>query len=444
MSVEKVEVVVVGGGQAGVAMSEHLGANGVSHLVLERHRIAERWRSERWDSLVANGPAWHDRFPGMLFDECDPDAFPSKESVADYFVAYAEKINAPIRCGVNVTEVQRNVGRSGFHIETSHGAIEADYVVAATGAFQRPKIPTIVPDDASIVQMHSNAYRNPDQLPVGAVLVVGSGSSGAQIADELAHRGRRVYLSVGAHGRPPRSYRGRDCVWWLGVLNKWDDETMPGSAHTTIAVSGADGGHTVDFRRLTEHGLTLLGTTASFADGVLHFASNLADNLARGDADYLALLDVADAYVREHGLDLPAEPAARDIVPDPDCVASPLLALNLAKAGISTIIWATGYSVDFSWLKVRAVDDNGRPVHHRGVSAEPGVYFLGQPWQTRRGSSFIWGVWHDAKYIADHISKQRAYLAYEPSRSSVGGNGVRDRTEQEKVAHPTHESGRSR
>jgi putative flavoprotein involved in K+ transport len=413
MPVEKVEVVVVGGGQAGVAMSEHLGAIGVSHLVLERHRIAERWRSERWDSLVANGPAWHDRFPNMQFDDCDPDAFPSKESVADYFVAYAEKINAPIRCGVNVTEVRRNVGRPGFHIDTSLGAIEADYVVAATGAFQRPKMPTIVPNDARIMQMHSNAYRNPDQLPEGGVLVVGSGSSGAQIADDVARAGRRVFLSVGSHGRPPRSYRGRDFVWWLGVLNKWDAETLPGSKHTTIAVSGADGGRTVDFRRLTEHGLTLLGKATSFADGELHFAPDLADNLARGDADYLALLDEADAYVSEHGLDLPPEPSARNILPDPECVTTPILALNLADAGVSTIIWATGYAVDFSWLKLRAVDDNGRPVHQRGVSAEPGVYFLGQPWQTRRGSSFIWGVWHDAKYIADHISKQRAYLAYE-------------------------------
>lgn len=419
MSVEKVEVVVVGGGQAGVAMSEHLSESGVSHLVLERGRIAERWRSERWDSLAANGPAWHDRFPGMQFDDCPPDAFPGKESVADYFVAYAQKINAPIRCGVNVTEVRRKVGRPGFHIETSHGAIEADYVVAATGAFQQPVVPTLVPDDTPILQMHSNAYKNPDQLPAGAVLVVGSGSSGAQIADELARTNRHIYLSVGAHGRPPRSYRGRDCVWWLGVLNKWDTEALPDSKHTTIAVSGADGGRTVEFRQLAERGLTLLGTTASFADGVLHFTSNLADNLARGDADYLAVLDQADAYVRDHGLDLPPEPSARDILPDPEGVTTPILTLNLAEAGISTIIWATGFTVDFSWLKVRAVDGNGRPVHQRGVSAEPGIYFLGQPWQTRRGSSFIWGVWHDAKYIADHISKHRAYLAYEPPRQPV-------------------------
>ena len=216
MSVERVEALVVGAGQAGVAMSEHLSRNGIPHLVLERDRIAERWRSGRWDSLVANGPAWHDRFPGLEFAD-DPDVFVPKEAVADYFVAYAEKIAAPIRSGVEVTRVERNAGRPGFRVETSAGAIEARYVVAATGPFQRPVFPRIVPEDAGITQMHSAAYRNPDQLPAGAVLVVGAGASGAQIAEELLRAGRRVYISVGPHDRPPRRYRGRDNVWWLGA-----------------------------------------------------------------------------------------------------------------------------------------------------------------------------------------------------------------------------------
>ncbi|NNF78058.1 MAG: NAD(P)-binding domain-containing protein, partial [Rhizobiales bacterium] len=226
MSIEHIDTLVVGCGQAGVAMSEHLSNCGVPHLVLERHRIAERWRSERWDSLVANGPAWHDRFPGLEFSTTGPDGFAPKEEVADYFVAYAEKINAPVRCGVEVTKVERNAGRSSFRVETSDGVIEANHVVAATGPFQRPLFPAIVPGDAGINQMHSNAYRNPDQLPEGAVLVVGAGSSGVQIADELSRSGRRVCLSVGPHDRPPRSYRGRDNVWWLGVLGKWDAETL--------------------------------------------------------------------------------------------------------------------------------------------------------------------------------------------------------------------------
>ena len=235
MSVEKVDTIVVGGGQAGLAMSEHLSKCDVPHVVLERHRIAERWRTERWDSLVANGPAWHDRFPGMEFPDTSPDSFVPKERVADYFVAYAKKIAAPIRCGVEVKKVQRNEGRPGFLVETSDGLMEANNVVAATGAFQCPIIPTLVPRDSGIFQIHSTAYRNPDQLPKGAVLVVGAGSSGVQIADELLRAGKRVYLSVGPHDRPPRAYRGLDYCWWLGVLGKWDAETRgPGMEHVTI------------------------------------------------------------------------------------------------------------------------------------------------------------------------------------------------------------------
>jgi len=416
MSSEKVDTLVVGGGQAGLAMSEHLSNCGVPHLVLERHRIAERWRSERWDSLVANGPAWHDRFPGMEFSDIDPDAFAPKESVADYFVAYAEMIDAPIRCGVEVKEVRRNEGRPGFRVETSDGVIEANSVVAATGPFQRPIIPAVVAEDSGITQIHSNAYRNPGQLPEGAVLVVGAGSSGAQIADELLRAGRSVYLSVGPHDLPPRRYRGRDFVWWLGVLGKWDAAALePGMEHVTIAVSGAHGGHTVDFRRLAAQGMTLVGRTESFKHGVMHFATDLAENIAQGNANTLSVLDQADAYVARNGLDLPQEPEARKVEPDPQCVTDPVLALNLAEAGITSIVWATGFDLDYSWLKVDAFDAAGKPKHERGVSAEPGVYFLGLPWQSRRGSSFIWGVWHDARYLADQISIQRQYLAYNSS-----------------------------
>jgi putative flavoprotein involved in K+ transport len=421
MSSEEVEVLVVGGGQAGLAMSEHLSDDGVSHLVLERHRIAERWRTERWDSLVANGPAWHDRFPGLEFFDVAPDGFASKDQVADYFVAYSEKIGAPVRTGVEVTAVTRHVGRPGFRVETSEGTIDARFVVAATGPFQRPVVPPIVPDGAVPLQLHSNSYRNPEQLPEGAVLVVGAGSSGVQIADELRRAGRRVYLSVGPHERPPRSYRERDFCWWLGVLGKWDADTPPqGAEHVTIAVSGARGGHTVDFRSLAADGVHLLGMTASFADGTLRFAPDLAANIAAGDASLLALLDEADAYVVRNGLDLPEEPGARVLGPDPECVTDPLLELDLADAGVSTIIWATGYVTDYSWLQVDAFDERGRPKHRRGVSAEPGVYFLGLPWLSRRGSSFIWGVWHDAKYLADHIRTQRGYLDYETDDGARG------------------------
>ena len=397
-------------------MSEHLSNCNVPHLVLERSRIAERWRSGRWDSLVANGPAWHDRFPGMEFTDVDPDAFPTKERMADYFVAYAEKFASPIRCGVEVRQVRRNVGRAGFTLETSAGLIEATNVVAATGPFQRPIIPALVPENDGLIQIHSNAYRNERQLPEGAVLVVGSGASGVQIADELRRAGRTVYLSVGPHHRPPRSYRGRDYCWWLGVLGKWDKAAAePGTKHIAISVSGAHGGHTVDFRRLAAQGITLVGMTKSFNAGVLSFALDLRENIARGDANFMSVLDEADAYVARNGIELPAEPDARHIEPDPSCVSNPIEALNLAEAGIRSIVWATGYAVDFSWLKVDTFDKDGNPIHQRGVSSEPGIYFLGLPWLSRRGSSFIWGVWHDARYLADQISIQRQYLAYHDS-----------------------------
>jgi putative flavoprotein involved in K+ transport len=422
MADEAVEVLIVGGGQAGLAMSEHLSAQDVSHLVLERHRIAERWRSERWDSLVANGPAWHDRFPTLEFD-LDPDGFASREQVADYFVAYAEKIAAPIRCRVEVLSVRKRAGRAGFVAETTEGTVAARYVVAATGPFQRPLIPPLVPEAAGVTQMHSNAYRNPDQLPEGAVLVVGAGSSGVQIADELHRAGRRVVLSVGPHSRPPRRYRGRDFCWWLGVLNKWDAAAPPaGAAHVTIAVSGARGGHTVDFRDLAARGIELVGFMTAYEDNTIHFAPDLGENIARGDADYLSLLGEADAYVARSGLDLPEEREAHDVGPLPPRALEPLLELDLAEAGVTSIIWATGYAAEFGWLQVDAFDVNGRPVHQRGVSSEPGVYFLGLPWLSRRGSSFIWGVWHDARYLADHIATQRSYLAYRPADERAAGS----------------------
>jgi len=420
MSFEKVDTLVVGAGQAGIAMSEHLSKMGVPHLVLERKRIAERWRSERWDSLVANGPAWHDRFPGMEFPNMDPDGFPGKDKVADYFEAYAKMINAPVRCGVDVKKVERNSGSSGFRVETTDGVVEANSIVAATGAFQTPVIPTLVPELPGLQQLHSTGYRNPKQLPDGAVLVVGSGSSGAQIADELLRSGRKVYLSVGPHDRPPRSYRGRDFCWWLGVLNKWDMETPgPGTEHVTIAVSGAYGGYTIDFRRLANRGMILLGVTEGYVNGSLTFAQDLASNIARGDANLMSLLDEADEYVAKNGLDLPEEPEARKIGADPECLTNPIRGLDLAKSGITSVIWATGFASDYSWLQVDAFDDKGKPKHQRGVSSEPGIYFLGLPWQSRRGSSFIWGVWHDAKHIADRIATRRKYIKYHAANQRI-------------------------
>ena len=408
MPIETVDTLIVGGGQAGLAMSGHLSQRGVPHLVLERDRIVEKWRTGRWDSLVANGPAWHDRFPDMTFDDIDPDSFAAKARIVAYFEAYADQINAPIRCGVEVMSAETMADGTGFRVETSHGLIGATNLVAATGPFQRPLIPAIVPAETGILQVHSAGYRNPGQLPEGAVLVVGAGSSGAQIADELLRAGKRVYLSVGPHDRPPLRYRGRDFCWWLGVLGLWDARTRePGMEHVTIAVSGAHGGHTVDFRRFAARGMTLLGRAGPVTNGVMQIAPDLARNIAGGDANYLSLLDAADAYVVKNRLDLPEEPEARSFDAVPACVTDPILALNLAEAGITSIVWATGFALDFGWLKADTFDAKGTPLHERGVSRVPGLYFLGLAWLSRRASPFIFGVWHDADYLAAHIAARR-------------------------------------
>ena len=225
-NIKKINTLVVGAGQAGLAMSEHLSNHSVEHLILEKNRIVESWRSCRWDSLVANGPAWHDRFPTLDFDDHSPNYFAQKDVVVSYFEKFAKKINAPVRSNVNVEEVLRDNSTQKYLVKTSEGSIEADNIVVATGAFQKPIIPPIVPDNIDVTQMHSQFYKNPHQLKEGAVLVVGSGSSGSQIAQEIMLSGRKVFLSIGPHNRPPRRYRGKDNVWWFGALGVWQKKLL--------------------------------------------------------------------------------------------------------------------------------------------------------------------------------------------------------------------------
>jgi putative flavoprotein involved in K+ transport len=404
MPVERIETLIIGGGQAGLVMSHRLRQRGLAHLVLERHRIGERWRSERWDGLRFQFPNWSVRLPDFPFPHDDPDGFATSGEIVDFIVAYAAFISAPIRCGVPVTELRCREGGAGFLAGTSNGPIEAANVVVATGPYQRPVIPAVLHDDATF-QIHASTYRNPGQLPSGAVLVIGSGASGAQITEELLHAGRRVYLSVGSHRRMPRRYRGRDLIWWLTDMGL--DQTPAearGPDRSLPLITGALGGNTIDFRRFAAEGVILLGRMEAAHQGVIEFAPDLAKRLAYGDASYTIFLDMMDAHVLSRGLNLPEDPAARAVQPDPLCLTQPLRRLDLRAHGIGTVIWATGYGFDFGWIGVPVLDAQGAPVHRRGITEVPGLYFLGLQWLSRLNSSILSGVGDDAAVLADHIA----------------------------------------
>src|SRR6266702_6822853 len=288
MPVEQIETLIIGGGQAGLTMSHRLKQRGLAHLVLEQHRIAERWRTERWNGLRFQFPNWSVRLPDFPFPHTDPDAFATSEQIVDFIAAYAGFVAAPIRCGVAVASLRRRDGVSGFVAETSDGPIVADNVVVATGPYQCPVVPATLRDDIDVFQVHASRYLNPDRLPAGAVLVIGSGGSGSQIAEELVRAGRRVYLSVGRHTRLPRRYRGHDLIWWLSAMGL--DQTpveQRGPSRLLPLITGAYGGHTIDFRRFAADGVTLLGRVEAAHDGVIDLAPGLAESVANGDATYV-------------------------------------------------------------------------------------------------------------------------------------------------------------
>ncbi|MBR0698033.1 NAD(P)-binding domain-containing protein [Bradyrhizobium lablabi] len=404
---EAVDTLVIGGGQAGLTMSHRLKQRGIDHLVLERHRIAERWRSERWDGLMFQFPNWSVRLPDFAFPHDDPDGFSNTAAIIRFIERYAGFVAPPIRCGVEVTSL-RSDGGGGFIAETRDGRIAAKNVVVATGPYQRPLRPDVLRDHANLFQVHASGYRNPAQLPDGAVLVIGAGASGAQITEELLRARRRVFLSVGRHSRLPRRYRGRDLIWWLAEMGI--DRTpveQRGPARLLPVISGAYGGHTIDFRRYAAEGVTLLGRVQSAGDGVIAIAPDLVDSIAQGDAYCATFLAMVDDFVRARGLDYPEEPAARTQRPDPPCLAEPLRRLDLRAEGIGAVIWATGYGFDFGWIELPVLDVSGTPRHRHGISDIPGLYFLGLQWLSRMKSSFLSGVGDDAAVLADHIAARR-------------------------------------
>jgi putative flavoprotein involved in K+ transport len=403
MPAERIDTLVIGGGQAGLAMSYHLKQRGIAHLVLERARIAERWRSERWDGLKFQFPNWSVRLPDFAFPLTEPDAFATSAEIVQFITAFAEFAAPPIRCGVEVTRLSRGDGGAPFIAETANGPIEAKNVVVATGPYQRALMPDPLRDHP-VFQIHASRYKNPGQLPSGAVLVVGAGASGAQIAEELHRAGRRVLLAVGQHTRMPRRYRGRDLTWWFGALRLFDMTPEQRTHRVNPSITGAYGGHTIDFRRFAADGITLTGRILAAPDGVLDIAPGLAESLADGDAYYKTFLDMLDAHVERHGLNLPDDPAARALLADPPCVTEPVRRLDLGNEGVSAVIWATGYGVDFGWIDIPVLDARGEPVHRGGITAVPGLYFLGLQWLSKMYSAFLSGVGDDATVLADHIS----------------------------------------
>jgi len=406
---ERIETVVIGAGQAGLALSWHLSLRGCEHLVVERARIAERWHSQRWDSLYFQFPNWSIELPGQPpYSGGPPDAFAHRSEVCTFLGSYAAAIRAPVRCGTDVMALRRHDNRlERFRIVTPHGELRARNVVVATGPYQRGRVPPLQRGLApEVLQIHAGDYRNPHRLPEGAVLVIGSGASGCQIADELIEAGRHTYLSVGRHQRAPRSYRGRDAFWWrreLGLLDQTAAEVPHERRLPPPLVTGVHGGYDVDLRQSAARGLSLLGHLQDISDGRLHFADDLEASLRAGDRSLEEFVSRIDAHVALTGLDVQA-------APDRQRAAAPAAARSRTKLDtradrIGSVIWASGYNFDFGWIELPEVfDADGTPIHRRGVTETAGLYFLGLPWLHKRKSTFLAGVGEDAAHIAATIA----------------------------------------
>jgi putative flavoprotein involved in K+ transport len=403
--VERIETIIVGGGQAGLAMSYWLTVAGREHVILERGRLAERWRSERWDSLTLLTPNWALTLPGYPYAGDDPDGFMGKEQVAAHLEDYATAFRPPLRTGINVEVVRAAPGPARFLAESDDGEIEARNIVAATGPFQVPSLPAWSTDvPASVFQIHSSRYQNPEQLPPGGVLIVGAGSSGQQIAEDLLAANRRVYLAVGRYRPAHRRYRGHDWTWWQQRVGYFDrilgDQTPDQPA---IAQTGVGRGHELNLRQMAIDGVTLLGHLRGVSGATLHAAPDLAETIAAADENIATFRRWFDDCIAREGIDAPPDPP-RPVLPDPREMRDPVLELSLEATGIKTIIWATGFRYAFDWLQLPVFDELGRPRHHRGVTACPGMYFLGLRRLYKVKSSFMLGIGEDAAYLAEQMA----------------------------------------
>ncbi len=408
-----VDTLVVGAGQAGLAMSWWLTPSGREHLVLEaRDRLGGSWL-KRWDSFCLVTPNWSVRLPGFAYDGPDPDGFMPRDDLVGYMDRYGRSFDAPVAFGTRATRLEAAAGDHRLRVETDRGPVLAHDVVVATGAFGVPKVPALAADlPPQIVGLHTDAYRREAQLPPGAVMVVGSGQSGAQITEELHRAGRRVFLSVSSCWRAPRRYRGRDTFWWLAqrgmrgpefglpaeTVNDLQDPRLRLACNPHL--TGKDGGHDINLRRLGAEGVTLLGRLQAAGDGRVQLAPDLESNLRRADTFFEEnLRPELDEYIELAGIEAPA-PEFEQFAYDP-----PLLTeLDLRAEGIGSVVWATGFRFDFSWIPGLELDGMGYPRHERGVTPVPGLYLLGLPWLHTQASSLLVGVGNDAEYLAGRIA----------------------------------------
>ena len=395
---KQADVVIVGAGQAGLALSHCLGRKGVAHAVLERGSIGERWRSESWRSLTLLTPNWLNALPGWPYAGDDPDGFMGKDTFVESLEAYARRWRAPVECGVEVLSCRRC--GDGFALQTSAGDWSAKAVAVATGHCDRPVIPFTI--DGGPHSIHASRYRSPGELPPGGVLVVGASSSGVQIADELARAGRRVLLSVGKHTRLPRLWRGRDIFFWLcemGLMaQRPEDLANPDSARhqPSLQLAGRPDRADVDLATLQALGVELAGRVEGIANGEMTFAGDLAANMAAAEVKQARLLAGIDRFAG----------AARSARREPVAVLSPCAKrLSLTDGSVGSIIWATGYARRFNWLEPLALGPDGELAHRDGLTSVPGLYALGFRFLRKRDSNFIGGVGADAQAIATEISR---------------------------------------
>lgn len=401
-------VVVIGGGQAGLSMSYHLTSKGIDHVVLEKNRIGHSWRSQRWDSFCLVTPNWQCNLPGFPYAGPEPDGFMKKDEIVAYLEAFAASFQPPVFEGVAVKQL-RKLSNGLFEIQSTQGTFTANQVVVAVGGYHKPRIPRVAEKvPAHIQQIHSSEYRNPEQLPDGKILVIGSGQSGCQIAEDLHLAGRTVHLSVGSAPRVARRYRGRDVVEWLADMGHYD---MPVELHpqkeavrakANHYVTGRDGGRDIDLRMRAVEGMQLHGRLEGCTDCVLHFADDLMKNLGNADQSSENIKNMIDGYIAEKNISAPQD--ARYVpVWQPKGGDS---SIDLNAENVKGIVWSVGFESSFDWIDLPIFNGKGYPNHYRGVSREPGIYFLGLPWLHTWGSGRFSGVARDSAYLLEQIEQQ--------------------------------------